>query len=165
MLELVEKHFAVLSRTKTMIELVEAEEALRTPNVRDVVLRLVQVGESLQSQLNKMAVKRSCVRGFIRQVISGQDNEEALQRILRDLESTKHDLSVHIQLANVGLTQGVDKALQINTAVVEAVNKQIQTKLGPAHSLRITKLLENRPSNSETRERLHPDVVPQLTGF
>ena len=164
MLALVEKHCAALSRTRTLIELVETEDALRTPNVRDVVLRLVQVGENLQNQLNKMAVKRSCVRDFIRQVISGQENEAALERILRDLESTKHDLSVHIQLANVGLTQGVDKTLQVSVAAVESVNRQIQTKLGPTHNLRITKVLENRPQNSETRQLLH-SILPQLTGF
>ena len=149
-----------------MIELVETEEALRTPNVRDVVLRLVQVGENLQTHLDKMAVKRSCVRGFIRQIISGQENQEALESILGDLESTKHDLSVHIQLANVGLTRGVDKTLRVSVAAVEAVNKQIQTKLGPAHTLRIASLLEDRPRNSEPRQTLHSGcILPELMSF
>lgn len=131
-----------------MIELVKTEEALRTPNVRNVVDRLVQVGWALQTHLakmDKMAAKRGRLRGFIRQLISGQQDQEALERILQDLERTKHDLSMHIQLANVGLTRGVDKTLLVSVAAVEAVNRQLRTHLGSAHSLRISKLLENHP--------------------
>lgn len=130
-----------------MIELIKTEEALRTPNVRDVVDKLVQVGRTLQTHLDKMdklAIKRGRFRGFVRQLISGQQDQEVLERILKDLERTKHDLSMHIQLANVGLTRGVDKAVLVSVAAVEAVNRQLQAKLGPAHTLRISKLLENR---------------------
>ncbi len=149
MANLVEKHCAELSRTQTMIQLVEAEEALQTPNVRDVVLRLVHVGRNLQAHLDKMAVKRGRFRGFVSQLTSGQENQEALERILRDLESTKHDLSMHIQLANVGLIRGVDQAVLVSVAAVEAVNGRLQAKLGPAQSLRISRLLEGRPKNGE----------------
>lgn len=148
-----------------MIELVETEEALRTPNVRDVVDKLVQVGQTLQAHLDKMdklAIKGGRFRGFVRQLISGQQDQEVLERILKDLERTKHDLSMHIQLANVGLTRGVDKALLVSVAAVEAVNRQLQAKLGPTHTLRISKLLENRCHNSETHQLPRAYILPQL---
>ncbi|KAK4250277.1 hypothetical protein C7999DRAFT_29101 [Corynascus novoguineensis] len=165
-LELVKKHSAELSRTRTMIELVEMEESLQTPNVRDVVNKLVQVGQTLQAHLNKMdkmAGNGGRFRGFFRQLIMGQRHHEALEHILRELESTKHDLGVHIQLANVGLTRGIDRALSVSVATVEEVNRQLQAKLGPTHTLRIAKLLEDRPRSNDGTVTLTEDDIAFLS--
>src|SRR5688572_17069349 len=99
MLDLLQKQHDELEQTKTMIELVLAEKALDTPNVRSTITRLGQVGQDMERQLQKMEVRRGRVRDFILQIVSGQRKQDALEGILVSLERTKHDLAMYIQLA------------------------------------------------------------------
>ncbi|KAK0707338.1 hypothetical protein B0H67DRAFT_308190 [Lasiosphaeris hirsuta] len=148
--QLIKKHSADISRTKAMVELVESEKALGTPNVRDAIERVVAVGDDLKKHLSKMAsTKRRCFWGFLKQFISGQKYQDALDTIMRELGDSKNDLSMHIQLANVGLTRGVGEQVMVSVATVESVNRQLQEKLGSGHNLRIHNLLEGRPRNGE----------------
>lgn len=146
---LVDKNMRELERTKTMIDLVVTEKALQTPNVDNAIARLDSIGRNLERDLLKMVVKRGRLRDFFAQLVSGQRKQDALEHILLELERSKLDLSMYIQLANVGLTRGVGEALVVSVAAVDMVNRQLQARLGSTHSLRISKLLAGRPRNRE----------------
>src|SRR4051812_12325276 len=107
-----------------MIELVVMETALNTPNVRETIARLGQIGHEMERQLKKMEVRRGRFRDLVMQMISGQRNQDTLESILVALERTKQDLSMYIQLANVGLTRGIGEAV-VSVAAVDAVNGQL----------------------------------------
>jgi len=157
---LVDKNVEELQRTRTMINLVINEEALQTHNVDSAIARLEGVGRSLERHLQKMVVKRGRLRGFFAQLVSGQRKQDALEHILLDLERSKHDLSMYIQLANVGLIRRVGEAQVVSVAAVDMVNRQLQAKLGSTHSLRISKLLAGRPMNRESSSHI-PYLRPQ----
>lgn len=152
LLALVEKNLEELQRTKTMVDLVGMEKALQTPNVGNTIARLGSVGHDLEKHLEKMNIKRGRFRELVVQLVRGQRNQDTLEHILLELERTKLDLSMYIQLANVGLTRGVGEALVVSVAAVDAVNKQLQMKLGSAHRLRISKLLAGRPRNCKSSQ-------------
>jgi hypothetical protein len=96
-----------------------------------------------------MAVPRSRVRGFLWQLSAGKSNQKALDTVMGEMAHVKLDLGVHIQLVNVGLIRGVEQRVLVSVATVEAVNRQLQEKLGSSHQLRISRVIEGRPRNSE----------------
>jgi hypothetical protein len=100
--ELVEKYPTEVSQTKKIVELAASEAALKTPNVGATIAKLAAVGETLRTQLGKMANAKG-FRGFVEVLVSGKDDEERLNGIMRDLGNAKQDLGMYIQLANVGL--------------------------------------------------------------
>jgi len=132
-----------------MIELVKDEACLRTPNIQSALVKLSTVSQALNARLEKMAAPRGRIRGFIWQLTAGRRNQEALENVMEEMVHIKLDLGVHIQLANVGLTRGVEQKILVSVAAVEAVNRQLQEKLGPSHKLRISQLIEGRPRNGE----------------
>ena len=147
---------AELARTKTMVELVRSEQALATPNVSDAIETIATVGEALRAHLDKMASKKGRLRGILRQLIFGKKLQDALERIMRKLGETKQDLGLHIQLANVGLTRGVDRRIMVSIETLEAVIKHIQEELGGDFQLRISQLLEGWERNSRWRFEASP---------
>lgn len=142
-----------------MIDLVAMEQALNTPNIQRTLTRLGDVCQHLDSHLRKMDVRRGRFRGIMVQLVWGQRNQDTLEQILVELERTKRDLGMYIQLANVGLTRGVGEAVVVSVAAVKAVNKQLQMQLGSTHSLRIAKLLAGRTPNCEKSSHHLPRVI------
>lgn len=145
--ELINKYSAEASHTKTIVELAASEAALKTPNVGATIVKLVTIGEALHSHLTKVANTKGRVHGFVRQLISGRQDQEKLEGIMGELGNAKQDLSLGIQLANVGLTRAVGETLQVNAAAVDTVNKLLIEKLGPTHALRMAQLIDGRPRN------------------
>lgn len=148
--ELIHKHTLELTQTKAMIDLVTEEPSLRTPSIHSALAKLNTVIQALRTQLGAMATPRGRIRGFILQLIAGRRNQEALEAIMRDMARIKLDLGVHIQLANVGLTRGVEEKTLVSVAAVDSINRQLREKLGLNHELRISRLIKGRPLNSKT---------------
>jgi hypothetical protein len=149
--QLIEKYSTEVSQTKTIVGLIEDEEALKTPNVGDAISKLGAIGEILRSHLTKIATTKGPVQDFFKQLLSSQENQERLESIMRDLGNAKVDLIVHIQLSNVGLIRGVSEAMQVSIDAIIAMGKLLDEKLGSGHALRISQLLEGRPRNSMIR--------------
>ncbi|RYP01147.1 hypothetical protein DL765_010875 [Monosporascus sp. GIB2] len=145
--ELIEKYLAEVSQTKMIVEFAANEAALKTPNVGVTIAKLAAVGETLRSHLAELANIKGPVKGFVKQILSGQQAQEKLESIMRDLGNSKQDLGLYIQLANVGLTRAVGQTVQVNAAAVNAVNKLLNEKLGSAYTLRMAQLVEGRPQN------------------
>lgn len=145
--DLLEKYSAEVSQTKTIVELIEDEEALKTPSVGSAVAKLNDVGGSLRTHLTTLATSKGPIQGFFKQLLSGEEGREKLEHIMRDLGDAKLTVSLHLQLSNVGLTRQVGQAVQVNIAAIEAMNKLLKERLGPGQKLRISQLLEGRQQN------------------
>ena len=145
--ELVKTYLAEVSQTKKIVELAASEAALKTPNVGVTIARLAVVGEALRSHLAELAGATGRVQGFVKQILSGRQDQEKLESIMRDLGNAKQDLGLYIQLANVGLTRSVGEAVHVNTAAVDAVNRLLSEQLGPTYTLKMAQLVEGRPRN------------------
>ncbi|KAH6839486.1 hypothetical protein B0I37DRAFT_386566 [Chaetomium sp. MPI-CAGE-AT-0009] len=146
-----------------MIELVEHEACLRTPNVHSTLVKLSTVSRTLNGHLEKMAAPKGRVQGFIWQLRAGRRHQEALEATMKELAHVKLDLGLHIQLANVGLTRGVQEKILVSVAAVDAVNRQLQEKLGSSHQLRISRLIEGRPRNDDGTVTLTKDDITFLS--
>ncbi len=147
--ELIEKYSAEVSQAQKIVHLAASEAALKTPNVGATIAKLAAVGETLCSHLAELASARGPIRDFVKQLLSGERDQEKLESIMGDLGNAKQDLGMYIQLANVGLTRAVDETVQVNTAAVDAMNKLLHEKLGSVYTLRITQLIEGRPRNGK----------------
>lgn len=136
-----------------MIGVVEEEEALRTPNVASTLVRLAGINQALQAHLREMgkSTRKSFCWGLFGQLFSGQREQDKLDEIMGELGSVKQDLSMYIQLANVGLVRGVDHTVRVNTAAVEAVNRVLHERLGLGlrltQALKWSQLFKERPKN------------------
>jgi len=109
--ELIEKYSAEISQTQSIVELIKNEGALKTESVVSAIDRLGIISKILRNHLIKMATTKGRIRGFFHQLVSGKKAEEVLKGIMKGLENAKMDLSIYLQLSNVGLTRGVGEAV------------------------------------------------------
>ncbi|KAM3548798.1 hypothetical protein MY1884_009022, partial [Beauveria asiatica] len=147
---LIEKYSVEVSRIKAIVELVRDEEALKTPNVGDAIIRIRAVSEVLSCHLGKTATTKGPVHGFFKQLVSGQQLQERLERIMSDLGDSKQDLCLSLQLVSVGLTRGLGDAIQVNISTVNSVDKLLERTLGSGHDLRISRLLKGHTNGTVT---------------
>ncbi|KAL6822740.1 hypothetical protein J3E69DRAFT_337773 [Trichoderma sp. SZMC 28015] len=161
--ELVEKYLALTTQTKNIVELAASEPALKTPNVNATIVKLADVSEALSGHLGVMTKAKDPLRGFVKQLVSGKEEQEKLDSIMRDLGYSKHDLGMYIQLVNVGLTRAAGETVKVNTIAVDAVNKLLTEKLGSEYSLRIADLVEGRPRDADETVTLTEDDIVALS--
>jgi len=109
--KLIEKYSAEVSQTQSIVVLIKNEDALKTPSVGKAIVKLGDVGKVLRNHLTKMTTTKGPIWGFFHQLVSGKADEEALKSIMKDMGNAKMDLSIYIQLSNVGLTRGVGEAV------------------------------------------------------
>ena len=132
------------------MELIREENDLKTPGVGAAIRALEGVGNTLREHLLQIAGVEGPVKEFFHQLVKWKREEDRLERVMRDLGNAKMNLTMYIQLANVGLVRGVGHAVQVNIAEVGEINKLLIKKLGSGHVLRISQLLEGKSQNSKT---------------
>ena len=152
--QLIDKYVGEIIQTKGIVELVKNENSLKTPSVGGAINRLDSVGKALLEHLTRISNTKGPIQDFFYQLVSGKKGEDKLENIMKDLGNAKMDLSIQIQVANVGLIQAVGQAVQVNTAAVEKINKMLIETLGSGHVLRISQLIEGRSSNGKTAKSL-----------
>ena len=152
--ELISKYSAEVTQTKSIVELVRNEEDLKTPSVGGAINTLDFVGRTLLEHLFKISTTKGPVQDFFHQLGSGKRREDKLESIMKDLRNAKMNLSIQIQLANVGLLKGVGQAVQVNITAVTEMNNMLMEKLGSGHVLRISQLLEGKSPNGTQSESL-----------
>jgi len=150
--ELIGKYLAEVTQTKSIVELVRNEKDLKTPSVGGAMNRLDSVGETLLDHLFKISTTKGPVQDFFHQLVSGKKGEDKLESIMKDLGNAKMNLSIQIQVAHVGLIEGVGQAVQVNITAVKEMNKMLIETLGSGHVLRISQLLERKSPNGKTPE-------------
>ncbi|KAI9898658.1 hypothetical protein N3K66_007018 [Trichothecium roseum] len=139
-----EAHERQLYQTREIIQIIRTEKALRTSAVTSSLLELEAISKQLVVLLDSLSKRRSDVRQFMHQLVSGSKDEHDLANIIGELGRAKANISLHIQVANVGLTSTVEKTVMLNSETVKRVDRLIQNTLGPGRGLKIAKLLPKR---------------------
>ena len=115
--KVLEKHSIQLESTRRIVRAISNDNLLHTFDVEVDLARLQVVGERLMKCLGELDPRdntRSRTRRLAYHLLHGSRDEELLASILTDLDRAKTDLSLHLQRANLGLTQSIHNMLLLN---------------------------------------------------
>lgn len=82
-----------------------------------------------------------------------------LAAIMEEVARAKSDLSLHIQVANVGLTKTISDGLAVNAGLVRRVDSILQQVLGKGQGLEIAKLLGDEPTQGTFERPFQGNVL------
>jgi hypothetical protein len=135
---------AEVGETKSIIDLVQNEDALHTSGAVATMRRVEAFGQELKKHLMSMGEPRSGLRQFGHQIIRGSNDEAQLASIMASLGRAKQDLILQVQVANVGLTKSVNNAILVEVAMVNKIQALLEDTLGEGKGLRIADFLRKK---------------------
>ena len=139
-----DKHALEIETINTLVCLIKNENALQTAVVITELDKLYAVGVKLVRCLEELdSGKKGIVRQLTHQLMHGGKDEETLANIMRDLDRAKGDLSIRVQLANVGLTRMVHDTVLANFDVINRMDSLLAGVFGKSHGLKLAGLLKD----------------------
>lgn len=84
------------------------------------------------------------VRQLAHQLVHGTKDEETLADIMIDLDRAKANLSLRVQLANVGLTRMVHDTVLANIEVINRIDRLLAMVFRKSHGLKLASLLKDK---------------------
>lgn len=148
--QFVAQHEGELKSLVAIIDVIDAEETLRTAEVGVELARLKEVGEKLFKLLTELHPKiKTSVQQFAHQLTNGSSDESKLSNIMNELAHVKSMLLLRIQVTNVGVMRDVQKRLVANTKVIERVDEFLREEIEGCEGLRIARLLQGRRPSSK----------------
>jgi hypothetical protein len=145
--DVIERYTKELNRVRELVGLISAEEALQTLAVGAAAENVQDAGEKLKARLKLMRTHSQAkkMEKVMRAILSGPDHESKIDKIMKELVEAKIGLIANVVVVNVGLSQGINKTLQVNTATLTRVNDLIHEKLGgDAKSLKLAERVKGR---------------------
>ncbi|CZT06718.1 uncharacterized protein RAG0_12384 [Rhynchosporium agropyri] len=131
-----------------MVEIIREEDALQTAlvaleleNIEGVTRMLVQYLRDLNPG------SKGHMRQIAHHFIHGTKEEEKLAVIMSDFSRTKFNLSLRVQLANVGLTQMVQNTVIANVEVVNRIDRRLGEVAGGTYGLKLACLVKDGQPN------------------
>lgn len=150
LLDVLARHESELNSVKTIIGIIDDEEALQTPPVAEELNRLQEVQRKLAKLLDALDPKAtSKVSQFARKFAYGSEDEKKLCAIMDELVHIKAALLLRIQVANVGVMRTMGKQLVANTDVINQIDAFLREQLEDSQGLRIARLLKDRRPSSK----------------
>jgi hypothetical protein len=139
-----DKHALEIETINTLVIIIEKENALQTAVVIAELDKLYAVGVKLVRCLEELdSGKKGIVRQLAHQLVHGTKDEETLADIMRDLDRAKADLSLRVQLANVGLTRIVHDTVLANFEVINRMDRLLAGVFRKNHGLKLAGLLKD----------------------
>jgi hypothetical protein len=139
---------------------VKDEEALRTAAVTGQLITIQGLAKQLHEYLQSLDPEgKSHLRQFTHQLFKGSQDEMTLAAIMEEVARAKSDLSLHIQVANVGLTKTIADGLAVNAGLVRRVDSILQQVLGKGQGLKIAKLLGDEPTQGTFERPFQGNVL------
>ena len=106
--------------------------------------KLRAVGAKLVKCLRELDPgNKGMVRQLAHQLVHGTKEEETLADIMTDLDRAKVNLSLRVQLANVGLTRMVHDTVLANVEVINRIDRLLAEVFRESHGLRLAGLLKD----------------------
>jgi hypothetical protein len=87
---------------------------------------------------------KSSIRQFAHQLVKGSKDEKAVADKMTELGRAKSSLILRIQVANVGLTRGVEEAIVANADVINRIHTLLQQTFGAGRGLKLAEFFDNR---------------------
>jgi len=132
---------------RDVLQIVRDEESLRTAAVASQIDGIESLARKLNICLQALDPgPKGFVRQLTHQLAHGSKEEKTLADIMDALGHAKSDLSLHVQVANVGLIRTVGDKLFANAEVIGRVDLVLQQVFGEGRGLKIAALLGNRPT-------------------
>ncbi|KAL9119463.1 MAG: hypothetical protein Q9187_003984 [Circinaria calcarea] len=157
-------HYDELISTRKTIQIVEDEDALRTAAVVSELVKLEDVAARLVDCLEKMVPgTKGSMRQLAHQLVQGSRDENALADIMNKLSRANSSLSLHIQVANVGLMRTIRDNFVANAEVVNRIDLVLQQVFGEGRGLKLAELLRYRSARDDGMVPLSDGDIAWLT--
>lgn len=121
----------------------QQEEAVIT-----AVGRLHILAKMLDEHIETMDKHRGAVKAISHQLAHGTSEQQALAKILDHLVRGKQNLELQITLVQVGLIRKTRDAVDINTKIVQRIDRAVQQALGPGNCLAIARFVKAKLKES-----------------
>jgi hypothetical protein len=144
LIELLDSHVLAIDSITSIIGTIVDEDALQTAAVASELIKLRVIGTKLMKCIRELDPgDKGKVRQLAHQLVHGTKEEETLADIMSDLDRAKSDLSLRVQLANVGLTRMVHDTVLANAKIIDRIDGLLTDVLGEDHGLRLAGLLRS----------------------
>lgn len=142
--EALQRQSAQLELLKKTVQLVVDDESLQTANVATAVGQLAELVDKLQVIQDEAQARegKSSARRFGHELFKGDTDADNLSSVLTSLSAAKTDLSLQIQMVNVGLTQDGNDNLAVLMPLVKETNAAVEEVLGIGRGLKIATQLQ-----------------------
>lgn len=146
-----------LNSVRDVVNLVDAQEQLKTKGVLKAVTNIQKISINLDKHVERVRGKSTAgskVRQITHQFMKGPGEWEILQVMMINLTAAKATLSLHIQLAHVGLVvaQGHGNVNVVNINVLRATNKNVEKFLGIGKGLVIAEVFKDKQPDGRTEQ-------------
>ena len=150
LVEVLRRHESELTSVKTIIGIIDDEDALQTATVGTELYRLQEVQGKLVKLLEAIDPKpRGKVNQFARQLAHGSTDEKKLCALMDELGHVKAMLLLRIQVAHVGVMRNMEKQFVANAEVIQRIDQFLREEVGNCEGLRIARLLKGRRPSSK----------------
>ncbi|RKK08866.1 hypothetical protein BFJ66_g9122 [Fusarium oxysporum f. sp. cepae] len=157
--------FEDLSSIAQVIELVQTIEEIRTKGVLKALANMLKHAEKLHDhvqQVKKKSNTGSTFRRAAHHFMTGPEDLEHANRVVKELASLKTTLILHIQVAHVGLVVQNDQDKRANpdcthmldSSVLHEVNQVVEQRLGKGQGLKIAEVLRGKSADDDGMIRL-----------
>jgi hypothetical protein len=139
-----DKYVLEIDSVNAIVSTIVDEDALQTASVASELTKLCTVGTKLMKCLKELDPgDKGIVRQLAHQLVHGTKEEETLADIMRSLDRAKADLSLRVQLANVGLTRMVHDTVLANVEVISRIDRLLAEVFRESHGLKLAGLLKD----------------------
>lgn len=140
----IDSHKEEVSSITNIISIVREEKALQTASVVSELINIETIGQKLVRSLQTLEKSKGNIHQLAYQLVHGANNEKTLAAIMAKLAHVKGNLSLKIQVANVGLLRNAQDTITANATIIEEVNSKLERVLGEGRGLKIVQLLADR---------------------
>ncbi|KAH7356406.1 hypothetical protein BKA65DRAFT_592024 [Rhexocercosporidium sp. MPI-PUGE-AT-0058] len=144
LIEVLDQHSLEIQSVSAIVNTILDEDALQTAVVALELEKVGAIGRKLVQYLRDLDPgSKGQVRLIAHQLMHGTKEEGALALIMADLDRAKFNLSLRLQLANVGLTRMVHDTVVANVQVVNRIDRLLAEVIGGTHGLKLAALIED----------------------
>ncbi|KAH7125951.1 hypothetical protein EDB81DRAFT_698417 [Dactylonectria macrodidyma] len=138
-----------LNSVRDVVKLVEGQEQLKTKGVLKAVTNIQKITMNVDKHVERVRGKSTAgskARQITHQFMKGPGEWEILRVMMINLTAAKATLSLHIQLAHVGLmvAQGHGNVSVVNINVLKATNQNVEKFLGAGKGLVIAEVFKDK---------------------
>jgi len=161
--EVLRKYTLEIESLSAIVRTILDEDALQTAMVALELDKVAVVGKKLVQCLRDLDPgSKGQMRQIAHQLLHGTKQEETLADIMVELDRAKFNLSLRIQLANVGLTRMVHNSVLANVEVVNRIDRLLTEVIGETHGLKIAGLLPDEHSQGPSLVRLNKSEIAAI---
>ena len=140
-----DRHLQEFSSIRTIIQIIQDEDALQTEPVGATLVRLKATEDHLVNFLRRIEPgQKHPLQQFSHQLVHGSKEQKSLESIMTELTRVKTDLFMNIQVAHVGVTRSFGNMVVANSEVIRRIDRRLVQVFGSSGGLKIAQLLKDR---------------------